>query len=202
MPLCKLLLLQSISFTENRDSFSSVLPCAAVFRQSSDVTFVCRPAPTRTGPSNDGPAEPSELPDSVIVSMLQREVLLTEAKLHALDYELVTSERKLRQLRSQLRQVSLPLSPRDRDIRALPEACVVDWDRSAIYGCFQCNAIALTLYLSSEVMPTKRNSISETPKYRQWQPRARLSPQLGRQLPHTPHRAAEYLTLVVHWLLF
>lgn len=40
-----------------------------------------------------------------MVAMLQREVLLTEAKLHALDYELITSDRKLRQLRSQLRQV-------------------------------------------------------------------------------------------------
>ena len=51
-------------------------------------------------------AEPPELPDHVIVAMLHREILLTEAKLHSLDYELVTSDRKLRQLRSQLRQVS------------------------------------------------------------------------------------------------
>ena len=58
-------------------------------------------------PGAEGYTEPAELPDYVIIAMLRREVLLTEAKLHALDYELVTAERKLRQLRSQLRQVRI-----------------------------------------------------------------------------------------------
>lgn len=73
--------------------------------------WLCRPAPVKpAAPGGEGYSEPPELPDSVSMAMLQREVLLTESKLHALDYELVTSERKLRQLRSQLRQVCPSLS--------------------------------------------------------------------------------------------
>lgn len=53
--------------------------------------------------------DPSTLPDDAILSMLHREVLLTEAKLHALDWELLQSDRNLRQFRSQLRQVTLHL---------------------------------------------------------------------------------------------
>ena len=34
-----------------------------------------------------------ELPDSVILEMLKREVLLTKAKLHALTHELILGER-------------------------------------------------------------------------------------------------------------
>ena len=64
----------------------------------------------RTGPAKPQAASPEEtgaqdIPDSVIQAMLRREVLLTEAKLHFLDWELLTNDRKLRQLRTQLRQV-------------------------------------------------------------------------------------------------
>ena len=48
--------------------------------------------------------EHSELPDNVVLKMLHREVLLTKAKLHALNYEQAVAERKLRTLKSQLRQ--------------------------------------------------------------------------------------------------
>ena len=51
-----------------------------------------------------------ELPDSVILEMLKREVLLTKAKLHALTHEHILGERKLRTLKSQLRQVSFGCS--------------------------------------------------------------------------------------------
>ena len=79
----------------------------------------CRPVPTgRNGlPHNallaidgqeDGLArESAELPDSVIIALLKREHLLTKAKLNALYYEHITGERKLRSLKTQLRQVSL-----------------------------------------------------------------------------------------------
>lgn len=86
-----------------------------------------RPAPSRPLPGAEGYVEPAELPDHVIIAMLQREVLLTEAKLHALDYELVMAERKLRQLRSQLRQVGFcwlicsPASRRVLRLRLVPK---------------------------------------------------------------------------------
>ena len=47
-----------------------------------------------------------DLPDGVIVAMLKREVLLTRAKLHGLMYDHIMSERRLRSLKTQLRQVS------------------------------------------------------------------------------------------------
>ena len=55
--------------------------------------------------------ESEELPDSVIIALLKREHLLTRAKLNALYYEHITGERKLRSLKTQLRQVELPTSP-------------------------------------------------------------------------------------------
>lgn len=58
-------------------------------------------------PAAGGLAEPSDLPDHVVLKMLHREVLLTKAKLHALNYEQAVAERKLRTLKSQLRQVTL-----------------------------------------------------------------------------------------------
>ncbi len=61
-------------------------------------------------PTNSAAAEALELPDSVIVEMLKREVLLTKAKLHALTHEHILGERKLRTLKSQLRQVCTPTS--------------------------------------------------------------------------------------------
>lgn len=62
------------------------------------------PVPVSTS-LNPAVAEAMELPDSVIVEMLKREVLLTKAKLHALTHEHILRERKLRTLKSQLRQV-------------------------------------------------------------------------------------------------
>ena len=47
----------------------------------------------------------TDLPDAVIVAMLKREVLLTRAKLHGLMYDHIMSERRLRSLKTQLRQV-------------------------------------------------------------------------------------------------
>ena len=47
----------------------------------------------------------TEIPDSVIIAMLKREVLLTRAKLHGLMYDHIMSERRLRSLKTQLRQV-------------------------------------------------------------------------------------------------
>ena len=47
----------------------------------------------------------ADLPDGVIIAMLKREVLLTRAKLHGLMYDHIMSERKLRSLKTQLRQV-------------------------------------------------------------------------------------------------
>lgn len=84
--------------------------------------MVFRPNPTgRTGlPPNallaiDGQEESfakesAELPDSVIIVLLKREHLLTRAKLNALYYEHITGERKLRSLKTQLRQVRQPAS--------------------------------------------------------------------------------------------
>ena len=50
----------------------------------------------------------TDLPDAVIIAMLKREVLLTRAKLHGLMYDHIMSERKLRSLKTQLRQVRRP----------------------------------------------------------------------------------------------
>jgi hypothetical protein len=51
------------------------------------------------------PPEEATLPDEVIVKMLGREVLLTEAKLHVLQYEHTLAERSLRSANAQIRQV-------------------------------------------------------------------------------------------------
>ena len=48
---------------------------------------------------------PSPLPDSVIVSMLRREALLTKAKLHYLVFEHLQQDKAVRSLKSQLKQV-------------------------------------------------------------------------------------------------
>lgn len=48
---------------------------------------------------------PSQLPDSVIVSMLRREALLTKAKLHYLVFEHLQQDKSVRTLKSQLKQV-------------------------------------------------------------------------------------------------
>ena len=61
---------------------------------------MCRPVANTAGAA----VEHSELPDNVVLRMLHREVLLTKAKLHALNYEQAVAERKLRTLKSQLRQ--------------------------------------------------------------------------------------------------
>ncbi len=45
------------------------------------------------------------LPDSVIVSMLRREALLTKAKLHHLVFEHLQQDKSVRTLKSQLKQV-------------------------------------------------------------------------------------------------
>lgn len=67
-----------------------------------DKTSLCRPVPT---PVAEGGPDPQDLPDHVMEAMLKRELLLTNAKLHGLGNEHITSERKLRSLRTQLRQV-------------------------------------------------------------------------------------------------
>ena len=51
-----------------------------------------------------GQTEPELLPDHVVQSMLKRELLLTRAKLHALTYEHIMGERKMRTYKSQLKQ--------------------------------------------------------------------------------------------------
>ena len=72
-----------------------------------NTTAACRKPEKKNGTTaSDPPPDPASLPDDAIQSMLQREVLLTEAKLHALDWELLQSDRNLRQFRSQLRQVN------------------------------------------------------------------------------------------------
>lgn len=88
----------------------------------TDFYLMFRPNPTgRTGlPHNallaiDGQEdsfakESAELPDNVIIILLKREHLLTRAKLNALYYEHITGERKLRSLKTQLRQVQQPVS--------------------------------------------------------------------------------------------
>ena len=60
-----------------------------------------RPQPT----AGEEGEEARELPDGVIMAMLTRESLLTRAKLHGLFYDQIMDERKLRSLKTQLRQV-------------------------------------------------------------------------------------------------
>ena len=48
------------------------------------------------------------LPDAVVMAMLKRELLLTRAKLHALHYEHIMGERKMRTYKSQLKQARRP----------------------------------------------------------------------------------------------
>ena len=89
----------------------------------------CRPVPT-AGPSENGSVSPeSELPDHVIEAMLQRELLLTNAKLHGLANDHTSNERKLRSLRTQLRQASHPL-PRWHDVTRVESDCT-GWCRPA-----------------------------------------------------------------------
>ena len=82
--------------TAEKEEFNTLLSS-----QDNERTIVCRPVTTTAG----GIVEPSDLPDHVVLKMLHREVLLTKAKLHALHYEQAVAERKLRTLKSQLRQV-------------------------------------------------------------------------------------------------
>ena len=49
------------------------------------------------------------LPDHVVMAMLKRELLLTRAKLHALHYEHIMGERKMRTYKSQLKQARRPM---------------------------------------------------------------------------------------------
>ena len=51
--------------------------------------------------------ESSELPDHAIIALLKREHLLTRAKLNALYFEHIMGERRLRSLKTQLRQVRI-----------------------------------------------------------------------------------------------
>ena len=67
--------------------------------------MTCRTGPAKPQAASSEETGAQDIPDSVIQAMLRREVLLTEAKLHFLDWELLTNDRKLRQLRTQLRQV-------------------------------------------------------------------------------------------------
>ena len=52
------------------------------------------------------------LPDAVVMVMLKRELLLTRAKLHALHYEHIMGERKMRTYKSQLKQARRPCAVR------------------------------------------------------------------------------------------
>ena len=63
-----------------------------------------RPIPTLP----PGQMEAEMLPDAVVMAMLQRELLLTRAKLHALHYEHIMGERKMRTYKSQLKQARRP----------------------------------------------------------------------------------------------
>ncbi|KAK9824008.1 hypothetical protein WJX72_006929 [[Myrmecia] bisecta] len=63
-----------------------------------------RPIPSAPGEAADADDKTGDLPNDVILSMLEREVLLTRTKLHALDYEHLGGERALRSIKSQLRQ--------------------------------------------------------------------------------------------------
>lgn len=99
----------------------AILSCMIGMQPSSDSSMLgaYRPNPSPAGrnglPHNallaiDGQEdsfakESAELPDSVIIALLKREHLLTRAKLNALYYEHITGERKLRSLKTQLRQV-------------------------------------------------------------------------------------------------
>jgi hypothetical protein len=85
-------------------SFASVACCnAGVMLRSSLV--IGRPVPTN---DSGKVQEQADLPDAVILKMLQREVLLTRAKLHALKFEQSTAEHRIRSLKSQLRRVRHP----------------------------------------------------------------------------------------------
>ena len=83
-----------------------IVQCTAI--ESEAAHTPCRKLEKKNGTAtvSEPLPDPSSLPDEAILSMLQREVLLTEAKLHALDWELLQSDRNLRQFRSQLRQVT------------------------------------------------------------------------------------------------
>ena len=70
-----------------------------------DDCWPCRPVPSAQLAGSDSPPDMHDLPDSVMEDMLKRELLLPNANLHGLGNEHITSERKLRSLRTQLRQV-------------------------------------------------------------------------------------------------
>lgn len=76
------------------------MPQLSIFNPAN--SFQYRPQP----PASEKPDEESrELPDEVIMAMLRREVMLTRAKLHGLCYDQIMGERRLRSLKTQLRQV-------------------------------------------------------------------------------------------------
>ena len=89
------------------------------FAAAADLLLgCCRPDAGRTGiprhalMAMDGQEdsfvnESAELPDHAIIALLKREHLLTRAKLNALYFEHITGERRLRSLKTQLRQVSI-----------------------------------------------------------------------------------------------
>ncbi len=71
------------------------------------------PSPTYTQPcvepaeGGERPPPAADLPDWVVVEMLKHELLLVRAKLHGLTFEHIMGERRLRNLKNQLRQVWL-----------------------------------------------------------------------------------------------
>ena len=82
------------------------------------LPYLCRPDPTGRnglprhallaidgGHEDTFVNESSELPDHAITALLKREHLLTRAKLNALYFEHIMGERRLRSLKTQLRQV-------------------------------------------------------------------------------------------------
>lgn len=90
------------------DTYSCSLSNTSAALNAISTTFVrCRPVPVPLTSLNPAAAEAMELPDSVILALLRREVLLTNAKLHALTHEHILGKRELRTLKYRLRQVGI-----------------------------------------------------------------------------------------------
>lgn len=104
----------------------------------NSITFNYRPQP----PAAEKPDDQSkELPDEVIMAMLKQEVLLTGAKLHGLCYDQIMGERKLRSLKTQLRQVLLLSYLLSKVLYSVMiTTCPIQEQSASLSTCLQCRA--------------------------------------------------------------
>ena len=124
-----------------------------------------RPLPKPEGSAEEAgdmqPVEGNSLPDEAAVKLLRREVLLSTAKLHVMEYERVLGERQLRSIKAQIRQVGQAGYPDDISLtQSLLSVCTAQCAHQSLR-----NSI-LVLGLSGTDKPSLLQSTREQENHR------------------------------------